>query len=210
MGLEQLKQDVLHRTVSFGVRYEGSITYLPELNPPRCVVKAVMIDLHHDLVLYIGVNLATIKIDDIGVEFFKTPFPDCMKSFDKYQEFIGIDMSDRKIMQKLLEFEKLNCLHLNELFQIASKTFTSGFAFFLKDQFMPEEMDEYKMHKGDTGLEERLEINRHWWMKDSRVKDSCYAYRENSIRQNYNEKVKSIPTITKLMIQASKKNRQKS
>lgn len=206
MGLDELKQEYAHREIAFNLRYESNIVWLPDSTPPRGIIHSIMKDPHHSLELYIGVSLDSMKIDDIGIQFNRSPFPMCKNSCEKYQEFIGIEMSETKIMRKLDEFQKRNCLHMNELFQVSIKAFTSGFAFYLKNKVIPGEIDEYRMHIGSTPLQERIETMRHWWMKDRRVLDSCYAYRKETILDEEMDKVSNLQPITRLMIEEVKRN----
>lgn len=206
MGLDELKKEYAHREIAFNLRYESNIVWLPESNPPRGIVHSIMKDPHHNLELYIGVSLNSMKIDDIGIVFNRSPFPMCSNSYAKYEEFIGIEMSETKIMRKLEEFQKRNCLHMNELFQVSIKAFTSGFAFYLKNKVIPGELDEYRMHIGKTPLLDRIETMRNWWMKDRRVANSCYAYRDETISDAEMNKIKDLQPITRLMIEEVKRN----
>ncbi len=206
MGVNELRSQYAHRETAFNLRYESNISWIPDSRPPRGIIHSLMKDPHHDLELYIGVSLANMQIDDIGIVFNRSPFPMCRDSVSRYNEFIGIEMSETKILRKLEEFEKRNCLHMNELFQLSVKAFTSGFAFYLKNKNIPGEMDEYRMHIGNIPLLERIETMRHWWMKDRRVLDSCYAYRWETIEEDVNGKIENLKPITRLMIDEVKAN----
>ncbi|MCB1172828.1 MAG: DUF2889 domain-containing protein [Leptospiraceae bacterium] len=205
-----MKAAIAHREQAFNLRYESKVFWLLEQKPARCIIRTAMRDPHHELLLYLGVSLATMQIDDIGVEYERAPFPACMGAFDRYRDVIGTDMTETKLRKKLESFQRRNCLHLNEMFEVASRAFTSALAFLLKNREVPAEMDEYRMHVGDTPLPDRVEMMRHWWASDRRVIDSCHAYRSESLQPETMQKVAHLQPITKLMIREVQRNRPES
>ncbi|PJZ24138.1 hypothetical protein CH352_00385 [Leptospira hartskeerlii] len=200
MALSQLKQKIRYKDCGFQRRYESRYYWFPEESPPSCLIEVSQRDPYHDMTLYMLVNLATMKIMDLDVEEDRVPYETCPHAIKTYSYLIGEDISYNKIMRKFPEDKTIGCLHINELLQNAAQSFSSAYAFFLKERNFPPEWDEYRMYQGDLDPKSRREIGRHWWMKDKGVRNSCYSFSDRHETPELKQQVKPLDSITSLMV----------
>lgn len=205
MALQELKRKIGHRMASFERRYETRTFFFPEEAPPKAVVQTNLYDPYHDMTLYLEVDLKHLKISDADVEEIRVPFSMCPKAIQAYKYLVGMDMSESKLLRTFPTDMTGACLHINELIAHAAAGFNAAYGFYLKDKNFPEDWDEYKMHIGEASESERLEIGRHWWMKDRNVRNTCLSFSTNQEVTETKEKIKKIPSITQMMVSEYKK-----
>ncbi|WP_040911634.1 DUF2889 domain-containing protein [Leptospira broomii] len=200
MALSQLKQKIRFKDCGFQRRYESRYYWFPEESPPSCLIEASQRDSYHDMTLYMLINLTNMKIIDLDVEEDRVPYETCPQAIKTYSYLIGEEISYSKIMRKFPVDKTAGCLHINELLQNAAQSFSSAYAFFLKERNFPPELDEYRMYAGTLDARSRREIGRHWWMKDRGVRNSCFSFSAEHETAELKEQVKPLDSITAMMV----------
>jgi len=81
------------------------------------VVKSLLSDTHHEMVLEMEVNIDSFQIEKINVQVLRAPFELCFGETDRMQQLVGIRVNKKGIykeVQKLLGGIK-GCTHLVDL-----------------------------------------------------------------------------------------------
>ena len=133
----------------------------------------------------------------------------CPGAIPSFQSYIGVNLMKVSKTKDLIP-KTLDCIHLHELLEEAAQNFTSAYAFFLKNENYPEELNEEKMYIQGPSREYRREIARHWWMNDRRVKNSCFSFSTSRENLEAKKKVESVPTFTQMMLEKMKKSSRKN
>jgi hypothetical protein len=204
MPLEELKNKIRNTVRSFNREYNTSIYFFPE--DSTSVIHVQLVDLYHDMSLYLLISLNNLNILDLGIEENRVPYPICQGAIPAFQAYIGVNIM--KVGKSKDLFPKTSgCLHLHELLEEAAQNFNTGYAFFLKEQEYPKELNEEKMFIKGPDREYRREVARHWWMKDKRVKNSCYSFA--TIRENTEAKklIEDVPGFTQILLSKMKKKK---
>lgn len=205
MPLKELKEKVKNTVRSFERRYETHVFFYPEDEIPSALLEVRLVDDYHNMNLYLLIQMATTEILDIDVEETRVPFETCPNAVHFYRSLIGKELSrivrsDGKYVEK-----RLGCLHINELLEEGFRAYSAAYGFFLKDKYYPLEYHEDKMFIGKLSREERRHITQHWWMKDRRVKNSCYSFSTEREEEKYKEVVKNVPSFTDMTLMELKK-----
>lgn len=208
MALVEMKNKIHNVVRSFRRSYTTSVFFFPEDDPPTSIIQVKQDDLYHDMALYITIRLDSMAITDIDVEENRVPYPQCPNAITIYHSLIGQNLA-RLNLEKMDHFKRSKgCIHVNELIEQAKQNFTTAYAFFLKEELYPTEWNEEKMFTGSSDREFRRELARHWWMKDRRVKNSCYAFAQEREAEKI-ELLKDTPTLTEMMLKNMRKKKQK-
>ena len=205
MALSDMKEAIRHRLAGFERRYETRVFWFPDQSPSYAIVESRLLDTYHDMALFLRVNLQTRKIEDVDVEENRVPYSSCPLAVATYRYLIGEDMSERGLIGKYPFARPEGCLHLNEMLEHAVRNFNSAYGFYLKDRNFPADMDEYRMHVGERSLNDRIELGRHWWMKDRNVRNSCLSLSVSQEKQEYRDQIKDLPGITQMMVREFRK-----
>ena len=203
MPLEELKSKIHNTVRSFERRYETNIFFFPEDTTPHSIIHVRLIDLYHDMNLYIQVSLQNLNVLDIGIEEIRVPYSSCPMAAQFYTKLIGFSIS--KLAKELPDQKVNSCLHLNELVEEATRSFNAAYGFFIKEKIFPNELNEEKMFIGNLNRENRREIARHWWMKDRRVKNSCFSFNSATEQIEFKDISQKIPSFTEIVVQSLKK-----
>lgn len=203
MALKDFQNSLFNRNHSYTRRYETRVFWFPELETPEAIVEVNQFDPYHDMTLYLRVNLMNLKITDFAVDEKRVPYKSCPMAIESYSYLLGSEMSERKLIGNYPERTK-GCLHLNELIENAARSFQSAFAFYLKEKVLPPEQDEYRMYSGTMSHQDRIELGRHWWMKDRSIRNSCFSFSTVHEDSNWKETVKEYPSVMTEMARAFK------
>lgn len=204
MALIELKNKIHNVVRSFERRYESNIFFFPEDKSPNSVIHVKMTDEYHDMNLYLQIDLKTLTVTDMGIEENRVPYESCPMAAKNYSIIIGKQIS--KLGKQKPENKIHGCLHLNELLEESTRVFNAAYGFYLKEKNYPNEYNEEKMFVGDLDRSTRREIARHWWMKDRRVKNSCYSF--DSATENLEPKklAANIPSFTEMVLDSMRDN----
>ncbi|MDX1958191.1 MAG: DUF2889 domain-containing protein [Leptospiraceae bacterium] len=206
MPLSELKTRLKNTVRSFERKYETHVFFYPEDKIPSSIIQVTMTDHYHFMILYIQIEMATTKIIDIDAEETRVPYESCPNAINSYTKLIGMQLSKLVRAKESIIEKRLSCLHLNELLEEGFRSYTAAYGFYLKDQYYPLEYHEDKMFYGDLSREKRRHITQHWWMKDRRVKNSCYSFSEERKQTELAEIVETIPSFTDMVLKELKKS----
>jgi hypothetical protein len=207
MPLKELKEKSRNTVRSFERRYETHVFFYPEDEIPSVLLEVRLVDDYHNMNLFLLMNMTNTMILDIDVEETRVPFETCPNAVAAYHALVGKELV-RVVKQEGRYVEKrLGCLHINELLEEGFRAYTAAYGFFLKDKYYPLEFHEDKMFVGDLPREKRRHITQHWWMKDRRVKNSCYSFSTEREQSELKEIVKDVPSFTDMTIMELKKQK---
>jgi len=208
MPLKELKEKSQNTIRSFERRYETHVFFYPEDEIPSALLEVRLVDDYHNMNLYVLVQMADTVILDIDIEETRVPFETCPNAVFAYRSLIGKELS--RIVRSNDKFveKKSSCLHINELLEEGLRAYGAAYGFFLKDKYYPLEYHEDKMFIGTLPRETRRHITQHWWMKDRRVKNSCYSFSTERENPDLKELVKDIPSFTDITLIELKKQKE--
>lgn len=202
MSLLELKNKIHNIVRSFERRYESHVFFFPEDEIETSVIHVTLIDAYHDMNLYLQVNLKSLLVSDLGIEENRVPYMSCPMAAKNYDYLIGKNIL--KLIKEKPEKKIDSCLHINELIDEAVRAFNAAYGFFMKEKNYPKEFNEEKMFEGNLNRESRREIARHWWMKDPRIKNSCYSFNTETKEDNFEKLAKEIPSFTEMILKSKK------
>lgn len=207
MPLQELKEKSRNTVRSFERRYETHVFFYPEDDIPSALLEVRLVDDYHNMNMFLLMNMANTTILDIDVEETRVPFETCPNAVAAYRALIGKELSKVVRMEGKYVEKRMGCLHINELLEEGFRAYTAAYGFFLKDKYYPLEYHEDKMFFGDLPREKRRHITQHWWMKDRRVKNSCFSFSTDREQSDLKEIVKEVPSFTDMTLMELKKRK---
>lgn len=206
MGLKDLKDKIHNSVRSFERRYETSIFFYPEDNPPVSIIEVRLVDQYHKMDLYMKIDLTNLQVADLAVEETRVPYSSCPNAIKNYSFILGQQISKLNRISSREDYQRVQgCLHINELIEEGSRSFYAAYGFFLKEYNYPVELNEEKMVFGDYPRETRREAARHWWMKDRRIKNSCFSFNSETEVADIKKLIEKVPTYTEMVLKNMKK-----
>jgi hypothetical protein len=207
MPLKELKEKSKNTVRSFERRYETHVFFYPEDEIPSALLEVRLVDDYHNMNLFLLINMANTTILDIDVEETRVPFETCPNAVNAYKILLGKELTKVVKAEGKYIDKRMGCLHINELLEEGFRAYTAAYGFFLKDKYYPLEFHEDKMFIGDLPREKRRHITQHWWLKDRRVKNSCYSFATEREQTELKEIVKDVPSFTDMTIMELKKQK---